>query len=124
MAKKILVIDDEELIIKSLSKLLEKNGYEVFITKNGQDAIIMAEEEDFDLILADIRMPGINGFETVQQIYKESAKGRQRKIPAIFITGYADEMIEGKIRALKPAGYIYKPFDSKELLAKIKEVIG
>ena len=70
MAKKILVIDDEELIIKSLSKLLEKNGYEVFIAKNGQDAIAMTEEEIFDFIVADIRMPGMNGVETTKSIYK------------------------------------------------------
>lgn len=55
MAKKILLIDDEELIMRSLSKLLEKSGYEVFIAKNGQDAMIMTEEDDFGLILADIR---------------------------------------------------------------------
>ena len=59
MAKNILIIDDEELIIKSLKKLLEKNGYSVFIAKNGQDALVMAEEESFDLIVADIRMPGV-----------------------------------------------------------------
>src|SRR3989338_4299653 len=106
MPKKILVIDDEEIIIKSLSKLLEKNGYEVFIAKNGQDAIIMFEEEKFDLILADIRMPGINGAETVEQIYNEISAKHQRKIPTIFITGYADDMVEEKTKALNPAAYI------------------
>ena len=124
MTKKILVIDDEELIIKSLSQLLEKNGYEVFIAKNGQDAIVMAEEEDFDLILTDIRLPGINGMETVKQIYKEMSAKRQRKIPAIFITGYADEIIEKKTKLLNPAAYIYKPFDIEDLLDKIKKAIG
>lgn len=115
MAKKILVIDDEEIIIKSLSKLLEKNGYEVFIAKNGQDAIVMTEEEDFDLIVADIRMPGINGVETVESIKK--------KIPTIFITGYADEIIEKKAKVLHPIAYIYKPFDIAELVNKVKEVL-
>jgi CheY-like chemotaxis protein len=123
MAKKILVIDDEELIIKSLSRLLEKNGYEVFVAKNGQDAIIMVEEEDFDLILADIRMPGLNGVETVKNIYKEATEKGQRKIPTIFITGYADEMIEKKAKALNPAAYIYKPFDIQELVDKIKNTL-
>lgn len=124
MAKRILVIDDEEIIIKSLSKLLEKNGYEVFVAKNGQDAIIMVEEEDFDLILADIRMPGLNGVETVKNIYKEATKKGQRKIPTIFITGYADEMIEKKAKALAPAAYLYKPFDMEQILDKIKKAIG
>jgi len=124
MAKKILVVDDEEIIIKSLSKLLEKNGYEVFIAKNGQDAIIMTEEEDFDLILADIRMPGMNGIDTVSHIYEKTLKKGSRKIPTIFITGYADEMAEDRARKLAPAAYIYKPFDMTELLNKIKEAIG
>jgi DNA-binding response OmpR family regulator len=115
MAKKILVIDDEELIIKSLRKLLEKNGFEVFIAKNGQDALVMSAEEDFDLIIADVRMPGINGVETVQSIPK--------KIPTIFITGYADEEIKKKAKALKPVAYIYKPFDISELVNKINGVL-
>lgn len=118
MAKKILVIDDEELIIKSLSKLLEKNGYEVFIAKNGQDAIVMAEEENFDLILADIRMPGISGIETLEAIYGT------KKIPAIFITGYADADLEQRARALRPIAYIYKPFDISELVDKVNKALN
>jgi len=124
MAKKILMVDDEEIIIKSLTKLLEKNGYEVFVAKNGQDAIVMTEEEDFDLILADIRMPGMSGVETVEYIYKEKSANRQKKIPTIFITGYADEMIEKKSKTLAPVAYIYKPFDTEVLLDNIKKVIG
>ena len=88
MAKNILIIDDEELIIRSLRKLLEKEGYSVFIAKNGQDAVIMAEEESFDLIVADIRMPGMNGVETVQSIYEDLEKKKSKNIPVIFITGY------------------------------------
>jgi CheY-like chemotaxis protein len=123
MAKKILLIDDEELIIRSLLKLLEKNGYEVFIAKNGEDAVVMTEEEDFDLILADIRMPGINGVEAVDHIYKNT-KGNQKKIPAIFMTGYADEIIEKKAKTLVPVAYIYKPFDKDALLDRIRKTIG
>lgn len=115
MVKKILVIDDEELIVKSLKKLLEKSGFEVFIAKNGQDALVMAEEENFDLIVADIRMPGMNGVETIESMPK--------KIPTIFITGYADEEIKKRAKILKPIAYIYKPFDIKELVDKVKEVL-
>ncbi|MFA5119279.1 MAG: response regulator [Candidatus Omnitrophota bacterium] len=123
MAKKILVIDDEELIIKSLSKLLEKNGYEVFVTKNSQDALIMTEEEDFDLVLADIRMPGMNGVETLTQIYINQSKEKNKRIPVIFITGYADEEVEAKAKKLEPVAYIYKPFDIDKLLDTIKKAL-
>ena len=124
MAKKILVIDDEEIIIKSLSKLLEKNGFEVFVAKNGQDALVMVEEVEFDLILADIRMPGMSGVETVEQIYKKKQEAQNRRIPTIFITGYADETIEAKAKKLEPLAYIYKPFDTEKLLETIKKALS
>lgn len=120
MAKKILVIDDEELIIKSLRKLLEKNGFTVFVAKNGQDALIMTEDEEFDLIVADIRMPGMNGVETIETIYNNLKKTNSKKTSVIFITGYADEEIKQKAKNLGPIAYIYKPFDIVELVNKIK----
>ena len=123
-APRILVVDDEELIIKSLSKLLEKNNFDVFITKNGQDAKAVAEEEEFDLIIADIRMPGMDGVETVQSIYNDLDRQNKPRIPVIFITGYADESTRQKAKSLNPAAYIHKPFDIPELVDKIKEVLG
>lgn len=124
MGKNILVIDDEELVVRSMTKLLEKNGYEVFVAKTGQDALVMAEEEEFGLIIADIRMPGINGVETVQSIYKKLQETNTKKIPIIFITGYADEKIKQEAETLAPIAYIYKPFDMPELVNKVKEVLG
>lgn len=124
MAKKILIIDDEELIIKSLTRLLEKIGYEVFIAKNGEDAMVLSEEEAFDLIIADIRMPGMNGVETVKSIYDDKQKKQQNNAPVIFITGHADDDIEKAAKKLCPNDYIYKPFDIDNLLKKIKGAIG
>jgi len=124
MPKKILILDDEELIIKSLSRLLERNGYEVLIAKKGQDALVMAEEEAFDLIIADVRMPGMDGVESIRQIYQILNKKKVSNTPTIFITGYADEKSEKEARALNPIAYIYKPFDIPELVNKVKEVLG
>ncbi|OGX41935.1 MAG: hypothetical protein A3G37_02095 [Omnitrophica WOR_2 bacterium RIFCSPLOWO2_12_FULL_46_30] len=121
--KKILVIDDEELVIRSLSKLLEKNGYTVFLAKNGQDALVMVEEETFDLLIADIRMPGMNGVETVLSINEILKKQNIKKVPVIFITGYADEKIEKMVEEFTPVAYIYKPFDISDLVNKVKEVL-
>lgn len=120
MEKNILVIDDEELIIKSLRKLLEKSGFAVFVAKNGQDALAMVEEENFDLIIADIRMPGMDGVETIESIYADLEKMNNKNIPTIFITGYANDEIRKKAQALNPVAYIYKPFDVQELVNKIK----
>jgi CheY-like chemotaxis protein len=124
MTKNILIIDDEELIIRSLTKLLEKNGFAVYVAKNGQNAIAMSEEEKFDLIIADIRMPGMNGVETVKHIYRNLRKKRIKCIPTIFITGYTDKVIEKAAEALKPLAYIYKPFDNQVLVDKVKEALG
>ena len=120
MEKKILIIDDEELIIKSFTKLLEKNGYNVFVAKKGEDALVISEEEDFDLIIVDIKMPGINGVETVKSLYELKGK----KTPTIFISGYAEDELQKQAEALNPVAYINKPFDISELMNKIKEVIG
>ena len=123
MAKRILIVDDEELIIKTLTRLLEKEKYEVLVVKSGQDALAMVEEENFDLIIADIRMPGINGVETVKGIHDILQAKKIEKTPVIFITGYADENIEREAKTLMPVDYIYKPFDISDLLNKIKGVL-
>lgn len=124
MAKKILLIDDEELITRTLANGLEKIGYEVFVAKNGTDGLIMAEEEVFDLIISDIRMPGLNGVETVRNIMESVQKRGLRKTPTIFITGYADQEIEKQAKGLKPDAYILKPFDYVDFLKKVKTAIG
>ena len=124
MAKQILVIDDEELIIRSLAKLLEKNGFATFVAKTGQDALVMAEEEEFDLLISDIRMPGMNGIEAVKDIYKMFEEREIPKPPVIFVTGYADKKCEQEAKALNPVDYIYKPFNVSDLVVRIKETIG
>lgn len=124
MPKRILIIDDEELVVRSLSNALKKSGYDVTIAKRSEDAIIMVEEEKFDLIISDIRMPGLNGVETMRRVF-ESLKDRDvNKVPAIFITGYADEKLEAEARSLNPKAYILKPFDLEDFLKKVKEALA
>ena len=124
MAKKILVIDDEELIIRSLAKLLEKNNYEAFIAKTGKDALVMVEEENFDLIISDIRIPGLNGIETIKNIYEVLKNNKSKIPPVLFITGYADQECEQEAKSLNPIDYIYKPFDISSLVDRVRESLG
>ena len=105
MPKKILLIDDEELITRTLANSLERAGYDVLVAKSGNDAIVMAEEEDFDLVVSDIRMPGLNGVETVRRILDVIQKKGGGKTPTIFVTGYADQAVEKQARALRPDAY-------------------
>ena len=123
MSKKILVVDDEEIIIRSLAKLIEKSGFEVFVAKTGQDALVMVEEEEFDLVISDMRMPGMSGVEVVKGIF-EVLEGRGlERTPVIFITGYADPKCEQEAKELNPIAYIYKPFDISDLVEKVKEAL-
>lgn len=122
--KKILVIDDEEILTKTFVRLLEKQKYEVLVASRAEDALVMAEEEDFDFMLCDIRMPGRNGVETVQQIREICHQRGKGDIPIIFLTGYADEALEKQAQSLNPVAYIFKPFDTFKLLELIHSKIG
>lgn len=124
MKSTILVIDDEEILTKSFARMLEKQGYDVYVASQSEDALAMAEEINFDLILCDIRMPGKNGVETVKQMMETRNAQGKKKIPIIFLTGYADENLEAQARSLNPAAYIFKPFDVGVLLNLIKSQLS
>lgn len=121
MRKKILVIDDEEILIKTFARLLDKLNYEVLVASRAEDALAMAEEEDFDLILCDIRMPGKNGVETIRELRAQRGKG---EIPVIFLTGFADPRLESAAQTLNPIAYIYKPFDTTKLVELIESTLA
>ena len=116
MSQKILVIDDEEILTKTFARLLEKKGYDVLVASRAEDAIAMAEEEDFSLVLCDVRMPGQNGIETAKQIRTLRQSQGKGDIPIIFLTGYADDKLEAEAQKLEPVGYVFKPFDAAHLL--------
>lgn len=123
MKAKILVIDDEEILTKTFARLLEQQGYEVFVAKRGADALEMAEEESFDLVICDIRMPGIDGVETIARLRKIFQRKGDKLPPDIFITGYADQAAHDRAAELAPAAYMYKPFDNDVLLSKVKGLL-
>lgn len=124
MTKKILVIDDEELVIKSISKLLSKEGYAVTVAKSGKDALEKLKKIDFDLTICDIRMPEMNGIETIKQIRACLEKSNKKSPPSILITGYVDPDKYDAALDLEVMNYLPKPFDNKELLEAVKNAIG
>lgn len=121
--KKILVVDDEEILTRTFSRLLDRVGYEVLVVSRTSDAIVMCEEEDFDLIISDIRMPGMDGVQMMDEIQKVRREKMKNAIPIIFLTGYADKDQEVRAKALRPLAYILKPFDVTSLLKTIGEKI-
>jgi len=124
MAKKILIIDDEELITKSLLKFLKNEGYNAVVAKSGAQALEKVKESDFDLIVCDVRMPEMDGIETIKQIRAYLEKSNKKLIPEVLITGYADADKYEKGMDLEVADYLYKPFDNADFLQIIKKNIG
>ncbi|MCM8796111.1 MAG: response regulator [Candidatus Omnitrophica bacterium] len=120
MARKILIVDDEAIITKSLQKLLKKEGYDITISQSGADAIEKVKSQDYDLLILDVRMPGMDGIETLQEIREYLKKENKSPIPEILITGFADEEKYKSAVSLKVADYIYKPFDTHEFLEVVK----
>ncbi|MCM8824482.1 MAG: response regulator [Candidatus Omnitrophica bacterium] len=124
MSKKILVIDDEELITKSLLKLLTTEGYDTTVVRSGKEAIDKIKEINFDLIICDMRMPDMDGIETIKGIRVHLKKLNKRSIPEVLITGYADKDKYEDALGLKVADYIYKPFDREDFLKVVKRTIS
>lgn len=117
MGKKILVVDDEKLIVKGIRFSLEQDGYEVFCAYDGEEALTMAKEKEFDMILLDIMLPKMNGLEVCQQIREFS------NTPIIMLTAKGDDM--DKILGLEYGAddYITKPFNILEVKARIKAIL-
>jgi DNA-binding NtrC family response regulator len=117
MAFKILIAEDEEITLKHLLSTLQKEGYEVLGFGNGLKAFEKLEEENFDLLIADIKMPGLTGIELLDKL-KEKDMG----IDVIIITGYGS--IDSAVAAIRKGAYDYitKPFDLDELLLKVRKI--
>ena len=123
MAKNILLIDDDKLILMTLKRLLTHEGYQVTTALNGQAALRKMAEDGFDLIISDIKMPEMDGIETVKKIREYLSQHSKSLIPEIFITAYAKEDIYREALALNAAGYIEKPFDIKTLIQTVRQTI-
>jgi two-component system response regulator HydG len=117
MAFKILIAEDEEISLKHLVGTLQKDGYRVEGVANGLDALQRTEADSFDLLIADIKMPGLSGIDLL-----EKAKERSPDLDVIIVTGFGS--IGSAIEAMKKGAteYITKPFDLDELLLKVRKI--
>ena len=113
----IMIVDDNSQNIKVLGNILEGNGYDTAVFLNGESAIEFAKTEDPSLILLDIMMPEMDGFEVCEELKRNMATA---SIPIIFITAKAETEDIVKGFDLGAVDYITKPFNSSELLARVK----
>ena len=117
MAQRVLVVDDEKLIVKGIRFSLEQEGMEVDCAYDGEEAVQKAKENEYDIILLDVMLPKLDGFEVCQQIREFSS------VPVIMLTAKGDDM--DKILGLEYGAYDYitKPFNILEVKARIKAII-
>jgi two-component system cell cycle response regulator DivK len=120
MTKRILVIEDQEDNRRILRDLLSSVGYELIEAENGEDGVAAAAAARPDLILMDIQLPLLDGYEATRRIKAQPALSA---IPIIAVTSYALSGDEDKARAACCEGYVTKPFSPRELLAKIREYL-
>ena len=117
MAKKVLVVDDEKLIVKGIRFSLEQDGMEVDCAYDGQEALDLATSNHYDMILLDVMLPKLDGFEVCQNIREFST------VPIVMLTAKGDDM--DKILGLEYGAddYITKPFNILEVKARIKAIM-
>ncbi len=117
MSKRILVVEDQEDNRAILRDLLQSVGYELVEAVNGEEALSIALEHKPDLILMDIQLPVVDGYEATRRIKAEPAL---RGIPVIAVTSYALSGDEEKAREAGCDDYVTKPFSPRDLLAKVQ----
>ena len=117
MSRRVLVVDDEKLIVKGIRFSLEQDGYDVDCAYDGEEALKLAKENAYDIILLDVMLPKYDGFEVCQQIREYS------DVPIIMLTAKGDDM--DKILGLDYGAddYITKPFNILEVKARIKAIM-
>ena len=117
MARKVLVVDDEKLIVKGIRFSLEQDGMDVDCAYDGQEALDLIQKNEYDVVLLDVMLPVLTGFEVCQQVREFS------DVPIIMLTAKGDDM--DKILGLEYGAddYITKPFNILEVKARIKAII-
>ena len=115
---KILVVDDEDIVRTSCSRALSPEGYEVRLARNGVEGLQMANEERFDLVLTDLKMPDMDGIEVLRII-----KEKWPETVVMIVTGY--QTVDTAVKAIKLGAYDYieKPFTPDALVSHVEEAL-
>ena len=120
MTKKILIVEDEETILKMLLTIFGLEDYEVLCTRDGEDALRIAREDEPDLILLDVRIPKINGHEVCRSVKSDPAMSHTK---ILMLSGMVQNYDMRKAQEVGADAYITKPFDTTLLLEKVEELL-
>src|SRR5690554_4795939 len=118
---KVLVVDDEPNIVLSLEFLMQQAGFEVETAEDGVTALAKVEAAPPDLILLDISLPGISGFDVLEQLRQEPLYAR---LPIIMLTAHGREVEKEKGLALGADDYVTKPFSTQALVEKVQALLA
>ncbi len=116
--EKVLIVDDLEEIREILSSFLEDKGYVIYTAENGREALELIKEKEINLVLTDVRMPEMNGYDLTRTIKKMNPK-----IGIIIMTAYTSIYTEGDIRKIGADDFISKPFNLTNVSEKVERVI-
>jgi DNA-binding response OmpR family regulator len=117
--KRILYLEDEEELLETMGLLLREQGYDVVVANRAEQALEIAQRSTFNLILADIKLPGIDGFEFFKAVRKIE---HCRTVPFVFLTAFNNLKAAMEAKKEGAAEYVTKPFDFEYLVARIKEL--
>ena len=121
MPKKILIVDDEPNIVVPLQFLMEQNSYDVMVAYSGEEALETIAKFDPDLILLDIMLPGIDGYEVCQIVRLDPGR---RHVKIIFLTAKGRDTDLARGMSLGADAYIVKPFSNAELTDRVRSLLG
>ncbi|MBI3008985.1 MAG: response regulator [Candidatus Omnitrophica bacterium] len=115
---RILIVDDDKLVRWSLIEVLNKNGYEATSTETGEEAINKIEDARFDLVITDLRLPGIGGFEVLNRVKEINPSTK-----VIMITAYGSEGVANEAREKGAELFVNKPFEINRIREEVKEIL-
>jgi CheY-like chemotaxis protein len=103
-SRKVLVVDDDPAVRKSIDRVLSNKGYAVITAENGEEAMRKLNDEKYDLVYTDIRMPGMSGLDVAEQV-----RARKPWTPVVIITGYGSDAAEARAKAAGVSSFVHKP---------------
>ncbi len=106
--RKVLVVDDDPVVRKSFDRVLSSKGYAVITAENGEEALRKLNEEKYDLVYTDIRMPGMSGLEVAEEV-----RARKPWTPVVIVTGYGTDAAETRAKAAGVTSFLHKPLSPK-----------
>src|SRR5208283_2024306 len=117
--RKVLVVDDDPVVRKSFDRVLSSKGYAVITAENGEEALRKLNEEKYDVVYTDIRMPGISGLEVAEEI-----KARRPWTPVVIITGYGTDAAEARAKAAGVSSFVHKPLSPEMIEDSARDALA